>query len=159
MPTITELYYDAFAGKALNEASLDFIHGLIDSEDLPTQIMAVSIILLSGTKLPRAECIGRLLAICERTRTDQDSKSAALLLLIIEVIPNLKNGKAEVFSSYAYEAASSPFTPVRINALRVLMRMGRGGDSKAVQLLKAATRDSEATVRESAARFVQDLAK
>lgn len=156
---LTDLWYRAFGDRKLSEDSLHFVRSRLGSDELDEEIMAHSILFLAGNPTEKTNTFTFIRDRCSDNKVWNNPKAAALLVTVLECVPDLRHEQNVGVIEFVYKAAKHPFRPVRINAMRVLRRLGLSGDVHAVAILKESLLDSDDIVKRGAEAALEIISR
>src|SRR5437879_5853607 len=137
MPDLTDIWYSAIQGNELPQVHLKFVEGELRSKNPERKVMANSILFMAADSQAREYAFTRLKEMCEAWDWRGKPRAAAVLLLTIERLSKQQIQDSDCFAKYVYAAAAQPHVPARLNSMRVLRKLAKIGDSKAIEILKS----------------------
>jgi hypothetical protein len=150
MQQLSQLFNRVLGGTPVRDADLRLAESHVADNGEPG-VNASSILAIAGNASQKRVGLEGLRRICEQPGFCGNGPAVALLLLGLERVPLAELQAGGRFDPFVHGAAKHPFLGARINAMRVLRRFAKGGDEKAVQLLKEAMEDGHLYVRTTAA--------
>lgn len=149
-PDLYEINMKALGGNKLTKAELNFVCGLTQCPEIEKAITANTILFLAGNSLQNQVALGRLKAIGERGEQNHNEKAEVAMLSALEMIPIEELLAIQSLKNFAHRMAKSKSLFCRINAMRVLRRLGQRGDRLAISALRESVADSDGYVKEGA---------
>jgi hypothetical protein len=148
MPDLENLWYDAIQQKPLSGEEIKFVKQHLIVGKVDQVVMAESILFLGAKNQTGIK--KRLLTMCGQQKYRDNSVAMTILLFVLGFFPNSEIIKNKGAFDLVRCGSQSLFTPVRINAIRVLQRLAKSNNTEAIQILKNSLKDTQSQVREAA---------
>jgi hypothetical protein len=148
MPDLANLWYDAIQQKPLSDEEIKFVKQNLKARKVDQVVMAESILFLRAKNQTGIK--QRLLTMCGQQKYRDNSMAMTILLFVLGFFLNSEIIKNKGALDLVRRGSQSPFTPARINAIRVLQRLAKSNNTEAIQLLKSSLKDKQSQVREAA---------
>jgi hypothetical protein len=150
-PELIKLSHKAYAGEPISQAEIEWVGPLLSSSDLEEVATGSGILFLSGDQAEQKRALEALKQVCARLSSQSERNADTALISIIEYVPQRELDAFPRFKEFAYIAARRPFRPTRGSAMRVLRRLAKMGDTRALAILQdAAANDADQTIRSAA---------
>ena len=138
----------ALRGEPLDDNDFRTVESFV-ADNAEAGVQANSILAIAGNAEQRSNGFKGLRRICEQPGICHKGLAVACLLNTLEILP-MTQLRTAYFIDLVHEAAKHPFLGARINAMRVLRRLAKRGDQKAIQLLRDGTKDAHSYVSATA---------